>query len=76
MPTHKVVLCHTVHLSNSTQSCSALIQLKVASWGPKYKSGARILQECSQIKVIGLEKTGLPAWNCFKATRSGRVLHS
>ncbi|KAG0355556.1 hypothetical protein BG005_005516 [Podila minutissima] len=55
-----------VHDHNTIDSSPALIQLVVNSFGPTHKSGARILQECRRLEIIGLRLSRMATIELFQ----------
>lgn len=51
---------------NASHRSPALIQLVVNSIGPTYRSGARILQECSQLEVIQIAQSRIASVELFQ----------
>lgn len=59
---------HTVTNNNISHNriSSALVHLRVVSEGPTYRSGARILQECTRLKAIDLEYSRIASLELFQ----------
>lgn len=52
--------------SSHNRSISALVHLRVVSEGPTYRSGARILQECTRLKAIDLVYSRIASLELFQ----------
>ncbi|KAF9396122.1 hypothetical protein CPC16_004777 [Podila verticillata] len=59
---------HTVTNSNISHKriSSALVHLRVASEGPTFRSGSRILQECTRLKTIDLAYSRIASLELFQ----------